>query len=185
LPCLPDQLYQELSGKAKNCRQAAPCLPLPERTLAAAASLVVLAIAIRGKCAMKPMILSLLMTALSTCAAADWVLIFRYSDADVYANPSTIDRVKDKSTMWNLTDSRKDKDFLGVRYRSSMTLFEYDCAQMTSREVKLMYYGGQMGQGELSGTSPPAGGYFLGYPALPLQPDTPAELAWKMACGRQ
>jgi hypothetical protein len=134
---------------------------------------------------MKKTILPLLAAAVSTCAMADWVLIFKYSDADVYANPASVERVKDTSTMWNLTDSRKDKDFLGVKYRSSMMLVEYDCARMTAREVKLMYYGGQMGQGELSGTSPPAGGYFLGYPALPLQPGTPAELAWKMACRRQ
>jgi hypothetical protein len=134
---------------------------------------------------MRKMILSLLAAVLSTCAMADWVLIFKYSDADVYVNPASVERVKDKSTMWHLTDSRTDKDFLGVKYRSSTMLVEYDCARVTSREVKLMYYGGQMGQGEPSGTSPPAGGYFLGYPALPLRPDTPAEVAWKMACGRQ
>jgi hypothetical protein len=134
---------------------------------------------------MKKMILSLLLAALSTHAMADWVLIFKYSDTDVYADPSTINRVKDKVTMWSVTDSRIDKDFLGVRYRSSVTAVEYDCTRMTALDVKSTYYKGQMGQGELSGTSPPAGGYFLGYPALPLQPDTPAEIAWKMACGRQ
>ncbi len=127
----------------------------------------------------------LLLAAVSPCAMADWVLIFRYSDAAVYADPATVERVRDKATMWSVTDSRMDKDFLGVKYRSSMMLVEYDCARLTSREVKLMYYGGQMGRGEPSGTSPPAGGYFLGYPALPLQPDTPAQVAWEIACGRQ
>jgi hypothetical protein len=134
---------------------------------------------------MKKMILRLLAAVLGTPAMADWVLIFKYSDTDVYADPASVSRVKDKATMWSLTDSRMDKDFLGVKYRSTMTLVEYDCARTTALDVKLMYYKGQMGQGELSGTSPPAGGYFLGYSPLPLQPDTPAEVAWKMACGRQ
>lgn len=134
---------------------------------------------------MNKIILSLLMTSVSMYAMADWVLIFRYSDADVYADLSTVSRDKDKSSMWNVTDSKKDSDFLGARYRSFKTLVEYDCVRMTSLVVKSMYYKGQMGQGEVSGTSPPAGGYFLGYSALPLLSDTPDEVAWKMACGRQ
>jgi hypothetical protein len=89
----------------------------------------------------------LLLAAVSPCATADWVLIFRYSDAAVYADPATVERVRDKATMWSVTDSRMDKDFLGVKYRSSMMLVEYDCARLTSREVKLMYYGGANGSG--------------------------------------
>lgn len=127
----------------------------------------------------------LLMTTFSTCAIADWVLIYRYSDADVYADPASVSRVKDKSALWTVIDSRKDKDFMGTMYRSVRTQMEYDCARMTSVHVKSMYYKGQMGQGELSGTVPPAGGYFLGFPPLPLQSETPDEVAWKIACGRQ
>lgn len=133
---------------------------------------------------MNKIILSLLMAMVSTCAIADLVLIFRYSDAAVYADSSTVSRVKDKVTMWSVTDSRKDKDFLGTMYRSVRTQMEYDCARMTSLHLKSMYYKGQMGQGELSGTVPPAGGYYLGFSALPLQPDTPEEVAWKIACAR-
>ena len=113
------------------------------------------------------------------------VLIYRYSDADVYADPASVSRVKDKSALWTVTDSRKDKDFMGAMYRSVRAQMEYDCARMTSLHVKSVYYKGQMGQGELSGTVPPAGGYFLGFPPLPLQPETPDEVAWKIACGRQ
>lgn len=134
---------------------------------------------------MYKIILSLLMAMVSMGAFAEWVMIFRYSDADVYADPASVSRVKDKSAMWSVSDSKKDGDFLGVRYRSVRTQMEYDCARMTSMHVKSMYYKGQMGQGELSGTVPPAGGYFLGFSALPLQPDTPDEIAWKIACGRQ
>lgn len=134
---------------------------------------------------MKRGVLCLLLSVMSACAHADWLLIFKYSDSDVYADPSSIEKVKDKATMWNVTDSRKDGDFMGTRYRSYKTLVEYDCAQMTSLTVKWLYYKGQMGQGELSGTVPPAGGYFLGYSPLPLRSDTPDEVAWKIACGRQ
>lgn len=134
---------------------------------------------------MNRIILSLLMATLSTCACAEWVLIFRYSDADVYADPVSVSSVKDKATMWNVSDSKKDGDFLGSRYRSVKTLMEYDCARMTSLHVKSMYYKGQMGRGELIGTLPPAGGYFLGFSALPLLAETPDEIAWKIACGRQ
>jgi hypothetical protein len=133
---------------------------------------------------MNKIIPALLMATVSTCAIADLVLIFRYSDAAVYADSSTVSRVKDKVTMWSVTDSRKDKDFLGTMYRSVRTQMEYDCARMTSLHLKSMYYKGQMGQGELSGTVPPAGGYYLGFSALPLQPDTPEEVAWKIACAR-
>jgi hypothetical protein len=133
---------------------------------------------------MKKVILSLLMATICTHAMADWVLIFKYSDADVYADPATVSRVKDKATMWNVTDSRIDGDFMGARYRSYKMLVEYDCTRMTALDVKSMYYKEQMGQGDLSGTVPPAGGYYLGYSPLPLQPDTPAQVAWKMACGR-
>lgn len=101
--------------------------------------------------AMKKIILSMLMTSTSMSATADWVLIFRYSDADVYADISTVSRDKDKSSMWNVTDSKKDSDFLGVRYRSVKALMESDCARMTSLHVKSIYYKGQMGQGELVG----------------------------------
>jgi hypothetical protein len=134
---------------------------------------------------MYKIILSLLMAMVSMGAFAEWVMIFRYSDADVYADPASVSRVKDKSAMWSVSDSKKDGDFLGVRYRSVKTLMEYDCARKTSLHVKSMYYKGQMGQGELSGTVPPAGGYFLGFSALPLLLDTPDEVAWKIACGRQ
>ena len=127
---------------------------------------------------------SLLLLAVSTCAIADWILIHRYSDADVYADPASVSRVKDKSALWTVTDSRKDKDFLGTMYRSVRTQVEYDCARKTSLHVKSMYYKGQMGQGELNGTVPPTGGYFLGFSALPLLRDTPDEVAWKIACGR-
>jgi hypothetical protein len=128
---------------------------------------------------------TLLMLAVSTGAIADWVLIYRYSDADVYADTASVSRVKEKSALWTVTDSRKDKDFLGTMYRSVRTQMEYDCARMTSLHVESRYYKGQMGQGEPSGTVPPAGGYFLGFSALPLQPDTPDEVAWKIACRRQ
>lgn len=134
---------------------------------------------------MYKIILSLLMATVSMGAFAEWVLIFRYSDADVYADPASVSRVKDKSALWIVTDSRKDKDFLGTMYRSVRTQVEYDCARKTSLHVKSMYYKGQMGQGELSGTVPPAGGYFLGFSPLPLQPDTPDAVAWKIACGRR
>ena len=85
---------------------------------------------------MNKIVLSLLMATVSTCAIADLMLIFRYSDADVHADPSTISRVKDKSAMWTVSDSRKDKDFLGAMYRSVRTRMEYDCARMTSLHVK-------------------------------------------------
>ncbi len=75
---------------------------------------------------MKKVILPLLPVARGTHAMADWVLIFKYSDADVFADPSTVSRVKDKATMWSVTDSRMDRDVLGVRYRSSMALVEYE-----------------------------------------------------------
>ena len=39
---------------------------------------------------MKKVILPLLLVALGTHAMADWVLIFKYSDADVYANPASV-----------------------------------------------------------------------------------------------
>jgi len=134
---------------------------------------------------MRKIILSLLMTSASMYATADWILIFRYSDADVYADISTVSRDKDKSSMWNVTDSKKDSDFLGIKYRSVKALMEYDCARMTSLHVKSIYYKGQMGQGELVGMVPPAGGYFLGFSVLPLLFDTPDQVAWKIACGRQ
>ena len=41
---------------------------------------------------MKKVIQPLLVVALSTPAMADWVLIFNYSDADVYANPASVER---------------------------------------------------------------------------------------------
>lgn len=51
------------------------------------------------------------MTSTSMSATADWVLIFRYSDADVYADSSTVSRDKDKSPMWNEIDSKKAGTF--------------------------------------------------------------------------
>jgi hypothetical protein len=133
---------------------------------------------------MKNMILPLLLAAISTCAMADWLLIYKYSDADIYASPSTVERTRDKATMWNLSDSRKASDFLGSSYRSFATLVEYDCVRMTSLAVKWIYYKGQMGQGELSGTFPPIG-HYPGYSPLPLLSDTPDGVAWKIACGKQ
>lgn len=63
---------------------------------------------------MKKMILSLLMATICPHAMADWVLIYKYSDADVYADPATVSRTKDKATMWNVTDSKIDGDFMGT-----------------------------------------------------------------------
>ncbi len=64
----------------------------------------------------------LLAAAISVPALADWVPVFRYSDAELYVAPSGIDRVKDKARIWTLTDATEDKEALGYRYHSQKTL---------------------------------------------------------------
>ena len=132
---------------------------------------------------MKKTILTLLLAAMSSSVMAEWVKMFTYPDGEVvYANPSSINRGRDKATMWLLSDGNAPSAHFasGAVYLSFRVMMEYDCAQMSVRELRNMHYSVRMGKGSLvydSIKDKPEG-----YLSLPVAPETPSEAGWELAC---
>ena len=135
---------------------------------------------------MKKTILMLLLAAMSTGAMAEWVKIYKFPDGDaVYASPSSINRVGDKATMQVLSDGK----LLSVSYEpngasfqstSFVALMEYDCDQLTAREMRNVHYSGRMGKGALVFDS--LKGKPEGYLSLPVSVGTTTWAGWEVAC---
>ena len=119
----------------------------------------------------------LLLAAVSSSAAAEWVEISSNQTFTVFANRITIRKTGDRVKMWDLTDFKAVKVSAGGKaYMSSKIESEYDCKEGQFRILFFSDHSGRMGEGEVV--------YRDADPCKwqPVFPRTVSEALWKIAC---
>ena len=120
----------------------------------------------------------LLLAAISTSAAAQWVEIASNPTFTTYANRTTIRMAGDKVRMWDLTDFRAVRaSASGKEYISSKIESEYDCKEWQFRILFFSDHSGHMGEGEVVYRDPNPCRW------QPVFPSTISEALWNIACG--
>lgn len=114
-----------------------------------------------------------------TPADAEWQLVDRNTQATVYVEPSTVQRVGDVVRLWVLDDLKTVHTRGAETYLSSRAQEEHDCVNERFRIVGLAQFAGHMGMGaviyersvESKWASIPKG--------------TLAHSVWKYVCGKK
>jgi hypothetical protein len=124
------------------------------------------------------MLLTLLVSSGPACA--EWMSLGASdSGTTVYADPVTIHREGDQVKMLVLFDFKTKQTKADVSYLSAQAQMEYDCAEQRFEGHAVLYFSGNMGNGQLldrsSGT-----GKRLRVSAGSLDHDL-----WKLACGKR
>ena len=85
-------------------------------------------------------LLVLLLIAMSTCAAAEWVRLWGNDVLEGYVEPDSI-RIKGKNVVTqNMFDMKKASEYNGNEYRSSVVLYEFNCAEERARSLESIFY---------------------------------------------
>jgi len=115
----------------------------------------------------------------ATSIASGWVLVERFSNADVYADSSSISRTGDRVDMWSLVDYMTAVvDEQSDPYKSFLALSSYDCRTSQIKVRSIRAYAQNMGRGgQVIAYSDPSAGWSV---------VTSQDLSrWKYACGKQ
>lgn len=115
----------------------------------------------------------------ATSIASGWMLVERFSNADVYADSSSISRTGDRVDMWSLVDHKTAVvDEQSDPYKSLVALSSYDCSTSQIKVRGFRAYAQNMGQGgQVMAYSDP----FSGWSVVTSQDVS----RWKYACGKQ
>lgn len=128
--------------------------------------------------AMRRAALITLLAVASSGAAAQWVEVGSNDNTTIYADPATIRKAGDLVKMWHLIDYTKARGIDGLKpYMSARALDEYDCKLARTRMLSIAVHSGNMGEGEVLGTSTDPGKW------QPVLPDSLVETLWAFACG--
>lgn len=101
------------------------------------------------------------------------------SGTTVYADPTTIVREGDLVKMWVLFDFKTARTKEGVSYSSAKAHMEYDCAGQRYEGLTVMYYSGNMGNGNVLDRSSGKGNW------LRISSGSLDQSLWKLACGKK
>ena len=123
----------------------------------------------------------LLLAAASSNAMAEWVKVVSGKSDTVYADPSSIRKMKDgKARMWHMLDYNSTQQFGGsAPYRSMKRRTEFDCKKPQYRFLYTLYFSKSMGTGDVIGRESKSSKW----ESLPLI--TSAENLRKIACGKK
>lgn len=127
---------------------------------------------------MKNLILTVLLTAMSTCALAEWTIVHSNDKLTIYADLQTIRKKGDSRKMWSLLDFRSQQQENYATYVSQVVQSEYDCAEEQFRMIFSTYYDLPMGNGSSVFT------YENDNKVTPVPPNTPLRELWEIACGK-
>lgn len=124
------------------------------------------------------MLLTLLVSRGTACA--EW-MSFGASDSGttVYADPATMRREGDLVKMLVLFDFKTKQTKADVSYLSAKAQMEYDCAEQRFEGHTVMYFSGNMGNGQLLDRSSGKG------KRLRVAPGSLDHDLWKLACGKK
>lgn len=111
--------------------------------------------------------------------ASGWMLVERFSNADVYADSSSIRRTGDRVDMWSLVDHKTAVvDELSDPYMSFVALSSYDCRTSQIKVRGFRAYAQNMGRGgQVVAYSDPSSGW-----SVVTSQDVSR---WKYACGKR
>jgi hypothetical protein len=113
-------------------------------------------------------------------AFADWISLGESdSGTTVYADPTTMRREGDLVKMEVLFDFKTVRTKEGVSYLSAKAHMEYDCAVQRYEGLAVMYFSGNMGNGNLLDRSSGKGKW------LRISPGSLDQSLWKLACGKK
>lgn len=94
-------------------------------------------------------ILMMILTVVSSSAAAEWILVGGTANFVTYTDLVTLHKEGNKVKMWDLADHMPIKVMHdGKQYKSTKTQVEYDCKEKRSRVLYFAHYSGHMGEGE-------------------------------------
>jgi hypothetical protein len=121
---------------------------------------------------------ALLLAALSSNAAAAWVIVRDNDEYIAYADPATILRDGDNVRMSDLVDLKFPRPSpYGNQHASSMAHSEFDCQNPRVRTLAFSLHSGQMGNGDRVETVAESIRW------LPIAPGTLLDALWQFACG--
>ncbi|MDO9313264.1 MAG: hypothetical protein Q7T97_01800 [Burkholderiaceae bacterium] len=128
---------------------------------------------------MKRVLLVLMLAGAAGVASAEWVRAGASSQADVYADPSTIVRKENSVRMAALYDYKAaDRATIFTKSLfSRVAQQEFDCDAARFRDVRASHYTQRMGTGDLLHTDSFPGSW------QPVTPDSAAAQLRKIACG--
>ena len=101
------------------------------------------------------------------------------SGTTVYADLTTMRREGDRVKMEVLFDFKTVRTKEGVSYSSAKAHMDYDCAKPRYEGLAVLYYSGNMGNGNVLDRSSGKGKW------LRISPGSLDESLWKFACGKK
>jgi hypothetical protein len=113
-------------------------------------------------------------------AYAEWMSLgSSESGTTVYADPVTMRREGDLVKMLVLFDFKRKQTKVDISYLSAKAEMEYDCAEQRFEGHVVLYYSGNMGNGQLLDRSSGKGR------RLRVSPGSLDHDLWKLACGKK
>jgi hypothetical protein len=113
-------------------------------------------------------------------AFADWMSLGESdSGTSVYADLATMRPEAGLVKMWVLFDFKTIRTKEGVSYLSAKAHMGYDCAEQRYEGLEVMYFSGNMGNGNVLDRSSGKGKW------LRISPDSLDLSLWKLACGKK
>ena len=132
-------------------------------------------------------LLVLLLLMVSTSVFSEWTAVSVSSDNNRtnYVDVGTIKKKGNKVKMWTMYDYKTVKmidknEKQTVRYLSMVNYDEYDCEEETWKMLDLYLYSGNMGDGEVVGSSTN-----IKDEAKSVIPGSITETLFKIACGKK
>ncbi len=131
---------------------------------------------------MRKVILMMLLSVLSSNAAAEWVAMDYATDNSftIYANYRSIRKAGNMAEMWFMNDFKKaQKEAEGNLYMSSKEQFRFDCKEEKWQTLVYSLHSGKMGEGAVvfSDSNPSKW--------EPIRPGSKIEVFWKIACDKK
>ena len=124
-------------------------------------------------------VLLLILASVSTGAAADWVRLWGNDVLEGYVDTGSVRKKGNNATTRNMFDFKKASEYNGNEYRSSVLLYEFDCAKERARSFESIFHAENKGAGAIvdSWSSPYEWGVVI--------PATPLEAFMNYACGKK
>ena len=120
------------------------------------------------------------MLALATGQAmAAWVSLGDVGNAEMLVDRDTIVRNGEMATMWSVSALKAPGAANGVAYASLKRQDEFDCAGSRMRGVLISAHPQPLGEGAAVVSEKGNGAW------MPVTPQSPGEMLWKIACGKQ
>jgi len=129
---------------------------------------------------MRKVILMMLLAVVSASAAAEWLGLGVRETTTTYYDFSTIRRADDIAKVWKLIDyTTPPVQSFTKPYKSHKEQAEFDCEKRKMRHIALIFYSGNMGEGDVL-YSEDIPGSWNSPPAKSID-----EFLMKIACGKE